>query len=61
MKLILLLILGGYIIMGLLFVKHRNEILVPKILKIFLLILYVLMLVLVAYLTLFVFMFGYNS
>ena len=40
MKLILLLILGSYIIMGLLFVKHRNEILVPKILKIFLLILY---------------------
>ncbi|KXT63627.1 hypothetical protein SGADD02_02184 [Streptococcus gallolyticus] len=57
----MLLILGVYTLMGVLFVKHRNEVIAPKILKIFLLILYLLTLVLIAYLTLFIFMFGYNS
>lgn len=61
MRLAMFLILGAYIIMGLLFVKYRNEIIVPKIFKVFLLILYLLMLVLIAYFTLFVFMLGYNS
>lgn len=57
----MLFILGAYVIMGLMFVKHRNEILAPKMLKILLLILYLLILVLLVYVTLFVLMFGYNS
>ena len=57
----MLLILGGYVIMGMFFMKHHNEVVTPKIFKIFLLILYLLTLVLIAYFTLFVFMFGYNS
>ena len=57
----MLLILGGYVIMGMLFMKHHKEVVIPKIFKIFLLILYLLTLILIAYFTLFVFMFGYNS
>ncbi|KXT63637.1 hypothetical protein SGADD02_02194 [Streptococcus gallolyticus] len=57
----MLLILGVYIIVGVFLVKHRNEVLAPKILKIFLLMLYLLILVLIAYFTLFIFIFGYNS
>lgn len=61
MRLVMLLILITYIITASIVVKHFNELLVSKILKIFVFILYCLILLVIAYITLFVFMFGYNS
>lgn len=61
MRLVMLLILGTYIIVFLNIVRQRNEILVSKISKILVLLLYFLILLVIVYFTLLVFLFGYNS